>query len=198
MVTHRDTSSNPSRLQRFGATLRQYRKQRRLSQPALAARTGIRSSYISQIELGKRNIAVLTLLRMTHVLCIPPAWLLAQMDPHATLAPPITSDPLPSWGTREPGVTHDNTFSPQPDDPAILLTLLGATLRQYRQQRHLSQRALAARTGLSPTYIIEIEQGHRNLSVLNLVRIADALGLAVTDLLAPLDTCQSPSPPPTE
>ena len=134
-MTHRAPSSNPSRphdtpLQRFGATLRQYRQQRGLSHRALAARTGIRSSYISEIELGKRNIAVLALLRMAHALDIPPAWLLAQMDPHATLAPPITSDPLPSRGTQEPGVTHADTFALQSGDLATLLPLLGATIRQ--------------------------------------------------------------------
>jgi transcriptional regulator with XRE-family HTH domain len=200
-VTHRDTSSNPScpqdpPLQRFGATLRQYRQHRRLSQPALAARTGIRRAYISQIETGKRNIAVLALLRMAHALDIPPAWLLAQVDPHATIAPPVTSDPLPVRGTRKAGVTHDDTFSLQSGDPATLLPLLGATIRQYRKHQGLTHKTLAARTGLSPTYIGEIELGHRNLSVLSLIRIADALGLAVSHLLTPLETYQSSSSSP--
>ena len=47
-----------------------------------------------------------------------------------------------------------------------LLPLLGATLRHYRQQFGLTHKALAARTGLTPTYIGEIERGRRNLSVL--------------------------------
>ena len=63
----------------------------------------------------------------------------------------------------------------KPDDQVTLLSLLGATIRQYRQQRGLVQAALATTTSLSHTYITEIEQGHRNLSVLSLVRIADAL-----------------------
>jgi transcriptional regulator with XRE-family HTH domain len=185
-------------LQRFGVTLRHYRQQRRLSQRALGVRTGIRRAYISQIETGLRNISVLTLLRMTHALQIPSAWVLIQVNPHATIAPPSTDNPLPSRGTREVGATQDAMCSPLPGDPALLLALLGAAIRQSRQQHRLSQQTLAARTGLSPTYIIEIEQGHRNLSVLNLVRIADALGFAVADLLAPLDTYQNSSPLPTE
>jgi transcriptional regulator with XRE-family HTH domain len=76
----------------------------------------------------------------------------------------------------------------------MLLTLLGATLRHYRQQRRLSQQALATSTGLSPTYILEIEQGHRNPSLLCLLRLADALELAVAELLAPLDASQNVSP----
>jgi len=55
-VTHRHTSVHPpppqdTPLQRFGATLRHYRHQQGLTQPVLAARLGIRYSYISEIEL---------------------------------------------------------------------------------------------------------------------------------------------------
>jgi len=199
-VTHRDTPSNPSRpqdtpLQRFGATLRYYRQQRRLSQQALAARTGIRRAYISQIETGLRNISVLTLLRITHALHIPSAWLLARMDTRVPLAPPAANVSPPTRGMQKAVATHDDTLVTPPDDSATLLHLLGATLRQYRQQQGLFQAALATMTGLSLTYIIEIEQGQRNLSVLSLVRIADALGLSVAHLLAPLETRQNLSPP---
>jgi len=201
-VTHRDTPVNPSSphdtpLRRFGATLRQYRKQGGLSQRALAARTGIRYSYISQIELGKRNISVLTLLRMTHVLCIPPAWLFAQVDTRAPLAPPTPGDLLTSRSIRDAAVTQDDLPHTPPDDQATLL-LLGATIRQARKDQRLSQPTLAARTGLNPTYLGQIEQGQRNLSVLSLVRIADALGLSVAHLLAPLERSQSPSSPLTQ
>jgi transcriptional regulator with XRE-family HTH domain len=173
----------------LGATLRQYRKQRRLSQQALAARTGILDDrYISQIELGRHNISVLMLLRLAHALEIPAACLLAWVDTSAPLAPPITCDPLSSRETRDVAVPHDDTSSVKPGDAATLLPLLGATIRQYRQQLGLSQPALAARTGLNPTYIGQIEQGHRNLSVLSLVRIADALGISLSYLLTPLET----------
>jgi len=157
---------------------------------------GLRDRYLSQIELGRHNIAVLTLLRLAYALDIPAAALLARLETHASLAPPTTCDPLSSKGTQV--ATRDVAPSPQPGDPSVLLQLLGATLRQYRQQHGLSQRALAASTGLSATYITEIEQGHRNVSVLNLVRIADAVGLSVTPLLALLETRHTPSLPLTE
>ena len=144
-----------------------------------------------------RNISVLTLLRITHVLRIPSAWLFTGLDTHAALTPLVTCDPLPSRQARDAVETHDATSSLEPDNPATLLPLLGATIRQYRQQQGLSQPALAARTGLSFGYISEIELGQRNLSVLSLVRIADALGLSVAHLLAPLETRQSPSFPST-
>ncbi len=203
MVTHGDTPSTPPRpqntlLQRFGATLRQYRQQRGLTQPALAASTGIRRAYISQIETGKRNIAVLTLLRLARALDIPAAWLLTGLDTYATLASPVARDPLPHRGARDAGLTQDSMPHVRPNDQAILLSLLGATIRQARQSQRLSQPALAARTGLSFGYISAIELGQRNLSVLSLVRLADALGLSVTHLLAPLEAHQNPSAPLTK
>lgn len=76
----------------------------------------------------------------------------------------------------------------QPHDPAALLSLLGTTLRQYRQQRDLSQAMLGTRAGLTPTYIGEIELGQRNLSLLSLVCLAEALELPVSHLLTPLET----------
>jgi transcriptional regulator with XRE-family HTH domain len=68
-------------------------------------------------------------------------------------------------------------------------------MRQSRQYQGLTQKGLAAKTGLDNSYIGEVERGERNVSVLNVVRIADALGLSVSHLLAPLDILQTPSPP---
>ncbi len=191
-MTNRDTSATPSHphdtpLQRFGATLRQYRQQRGLSHRALAVRTGIRSSYISQIELGKRNISVLTMLRITHVLRIPSAWLFAQGETRTPLAPPTPGDLLTAREVQEAVVIQDERPPTSLDDQATLLPLLGATIRQARKDQRLSQPALAARTGLNPTYIGQIELGQRNLSVLSLVRIAEALGIALASLLTPLE-----------
>jgi transcriptional regulator with XRE-family HTH domain len=199
-VTHRKPSlSQPhphdTPLQRFGVTLRQYRQQRGLTQPALAASTGIRRSYISQIETGKRNIAVLTLLRLARALHIPSARLVTPLDTRAPLTLPLAYEPLHARDAREREVTHTERSSPKQGDATTLLQLLGTTIRHYRQQQGLTHKTLAAKTGLDNSYIGEIERGERNVSVLNVIRIADALGLSVSHLLAPLDILQSPSPP---
>jgi len=125
-VTHRNTPSTPPHprdtlLQRLGTTLRYYRKQRRLSQQALAARTSIHHTYISEIELGQRNISVLTLLRLTHVLEIPISWLLTRMDACAPLA---RGDSRTLQRTQDAAVPHDDTPSPQLGGPDTLLKLL--------------------------------------------------------------------------
>lgn len=196
-VEHRDTPSQPSRphdtpLQHFGATVRQYRQQRGLTHKALATRMGIRRpSYISEIELGKRNIAVPMLLRLARALDIPVAWLLARLDTHAGFTLSATDNSLLSREIRDKVVMHDVISSLEPDDQAILLPLLGETIRQYRQQRHRTQAGLATMTGMSRSHICQIEQGNRSVSLLNLVSIATAFELPMSSLLAPMETYQT-------
>src|SRR5262249_19811755 len=138
---------------------------------------------------------VLALLRLAYALDIPAAWLLVGLDARDTLPPPGGGHPLPARGAQDATRTYGATPAPQPGDPGTLLRLLGATLRQSRQQHGLTHKALAAKTGLDKSYIGEIERGERNVSVLNVVRLADALGLSVSHVLAPLDIRQNPPPP---
>jgi len=182
-------------LQRFGSTVRQCRKQRGLTQRALAAHMGMHHRYVSKIELGKHNIAVLMLVRLAYALDIPAACLLTPVDRPVSLAPAAPDEVFLPAVTR--AVTHDKPSCVQPGDAAQLLLLLGTTIRHCRQQVGLSQALLATKTHLSHTYITEIEQGHRNLSILSFVRIVQALGVSAAHLLAPLETCQkrSASPP---
>jgi DNA-binding XRE family transcriptional regulator len=77
---------------------------------------------------------------------------------------------------------------PLPANHEAALRLVGTTIRQQRKQQRLSQQTLAALTGLDSSYISEIERGQRNVSLLSLLRIAEALHLPVSRLLAPLDT----------
>lgn len=67
--------------------------------------------------------------------------------------------------------------------PNKLSKALGAEIRRRRTILAFSQEELAARSGLHRTYIGSIERGERNLTVRNLVRIADALGCVSSDLL---------------
>jgi transcriptional regulator with XRE-family HTH domain len=61
---------------------------------------------------------------------------------------------------------------------------LGRAIRDARVDRHLSQEDLAARSGMHRTYLGGIERGERNPSYQNLRRIADALELRTSELLA--------------
>jgi len=57
------------------------------------------------------------------------------------------------------------------------------TIRLLRQQRGLSQEALAHLAALDRSYMSGIERGRRNLSILNMARIAAALRVPLSDLL---------------
>jgi len=76
----RQPGAHETPLHVLGATLRHYRKLRGLTQQALAATTGLHAMYISGIERGRRNVSVLTLLRLATALQLPVSTLLEPLE----------------------------------------------------------------------------------------------------------------------
>lgn len=60
----------------------------------------------------------------------------------------------------------------------------GRAIRRLRADRAISQEELGHLSGLHRTYVGGIERGERNPSFANIVKIADALGVAPSELLA--------------
>ncbi|MBD3371100.1 MAG: helix-turn-helix domain-containing protein [Candidatus Coatesbacteria bacterium] len=60
---------------------------------------------------------------------------------------------------------------------------LGTSVRRYRSNLGISQEDLALRVGLHRTYIGSIERGERNITVRNLIRLAEGLGITPLRLL---------------
>ena len=87
---------------------------------------------------------------------------------------------------------------PSPRREDTPLQRLGATIRHYRRHQKIPLTTFATLTGLDKTYLSEIERGLRNVSVLSLLRIAQALHLPFSHLVAPLDPYVQPVPPSQE
>lgn len=62
------------------------------------------------------------------------------------------------------------------------LVSLGAAIRAARQAQGLSQEALAELAGIDRSYMGGIERGEHNISIINLLKIADALGVKISVL----------------
>jgi transcriptional regulator with XRE-family HTH domain len=72
------------------------------------------------------------------------------------------------------------------DDLAVLASF-GLRVRQLREGAGLSQEALADLAQLHRTYIGGIERGERNVSLVNITKIASALGRRPSELLETID-----------
>ncbi len=66
--------------------------------------------------------------------------------------------------------------------PPAGASLVGATLRERRRALGITQAALAAQAGISASYLNLIEGGKRSIGGALLKRIADALGLALSEI----------------
>ncbi len=85
-----------------------------------------------------------------------------------------------------------------PDPLSSATAELGARMRARRNELGLSQEGLAAVAGLHWTFVGQVERGRRNISLHNLLKLAQALqidpGELVTGLRAPAAEVGS-SPP---
>ena len=58
----------------------------------------------------------------------------------------------------------------------------GHRLRELRQALGISQEELAFRAGLHRTYVSSAERGQRNVSLVNLEKLSEALEIEIADL----------------
>ena len=70
------------------------------------------------------------------------------------------------------------------DAATALLETLGQRARDLRQARGLTLRALAAQSGLSTRFLMDVESGRANISVRRLAHLADALHTTPSELVS--------------
>jgi transcriptional regulator with XRE-family HTH domain len=63
----------------------------------------------------------------------------------------------------------------------------GFAIKAKRAELKISQEQLAEKAGLHRTYVGDIERGERNPSLINIERIAKALGFSLSDLFKGLE-----------
>ena len=63
-----------------------------------------------------------------------------------------------------------------------ILKIFGQYVRELRKQKNISQEELAHRADVHRTYIGMIERAEKNITLLNIEKIANALGVSIKDL----------------
>jgi transcriptional regulator with XRE-family HTH domain len=71
----------------------------------------------------------------------------------------------------------------KPDEQSIKKHF-GARMRELRKRKGFSQETLALVCELDRTYVGGVERGERNISLINIHKIAAALGVSVTELFS--------------
>ena len=65
----------------------------------------------------------------------------------------------------------------------MLLKTIGKNIRSFRKKNGMSQIDLAVAVGIDRSYLSEIENGHRNFTIMLLQNFATALSVSLEDLL---------------
>lgn len=116
-----------------------------LTQTEFQQKTGLAPSIISHIEIGNQRPSVEVVFRICRELSVSPDWLLGL---------PKAAIPAVDWGGMQTSDWKDQ---------------IGTRLRLCRKQVDVNQANIAAKTGLSPAMISNLECGVRFPSVGNLV-----------------------------
>ncbi|BEC82391.1 helix-turn-helix domain-containing protein [Escherichia coli] len=67
-------------------------------------------------------------------------------------------------------------------NPEDIKKVFGENLRRIRMEKNISQENLAFLSGLDRTYVSGIERGKRNVSLVNINKIALALNVEIKEL----------------
>lgn len=69
----------------------------------------------------------------------------------------------------------------------MILKEFGQTIRDLRNKEGLSQEKFALKIGMDRTYYASVENGNRNISLINIKKISDGFGISISELFRGLD-----------
>lgn len=64
----------------------------------------------------------------------------------------------------------------------------GYVVKARREELAMTQEDLAEKAGIHRTYVSDVERGSRNLSLLNIERLGQALSISLADLFQEVET----------
>lgn len=65
----------------------------------------------------------------------------------------------------------------------MIRAAFGRACRDYREKQNISQEKFALLIGMDRTYYSSVESGKRNISIQNIEKIADGLGISLSELM---------------
>lgn len=74
-------------------------------------------------------------------------------------------------------------IQPRDESEQKLLQLFGSNLRKIREEKKMSQEQVAYEADFSRSYYTEVETGKRNISLLNMLKIASLLQVELNDII---------------
>ena len=68
----------------------------------------------------------------------------------------------------------------------VITIEFGKRVRELRNKTGLSQEKFALKIGMDRTYYASVESGKRNIALINIEKIADGLGVSLSELFCEL------------
>jgi transcriptional regulator with XRE-family HTH domain len=68
----------------------------------------------------------------------------------------------------------------------MIRTELGKRIKELRTSLGISQEKFALQIGMDRTYLASVEAGRRNIAICNIKKIADGLGVSLSELFKDL------------
>lgn len=71
----------------------------------------------------------------------------------------------------------------------MIQVAFGKACKRHREKLNISQEKFALSIGMDRTYYSSVESGKRNISIQNIYKIADGLGISIEELMKTAEEC---------
>jgi len=165
-----------------------------LSQEELAHQVGLHRTYMSDIEKGRRNLTLHTLVMLADGLQVSCRYLIRQAETAPSEDPELPTSKLglkpkairqrvQKTKPKEAQVNHSSTSMNRTEEQEAFEMALAFVIKRDRRILGLSQEELAHRAGIHRTYMSDIEKGKRNMSLQTLLLLAEGLQVSCCYLI---------------